>query len=352
MAKKNSWWERLLGKNQPEEQAVVIGDLVLVPSGQTDVRAKMALPGTRELEPLLYLVPPPIDLDLVKSPNQDLMRDYGPNPVAEWALTFEATEPFDCTGLAESLHATHERFGRPTYYVRTPEGRITYLSSSDAPPRGVALIPAWSLGSWAKPDAGKIFAGAQALAATLSKQSESFVTPEISFQSLEKQMGHAAEIASIFPKSARIVAAHPDSGFWDGREVWNLLHRLGLRWGDMDCFQWVDPTYQTDYLIWVEVDDGDLGYALPERIATGSQHFRAIRFSFEIPRSPAPTHVLEQLLRVSSVCQQALGCTLTACLDDETVLGPADLHEGVLKVEKALATLGLKPGSDSVCQLI
>lgn len=352
MANKVTWWKRLIGMQIAEEQPIVVGDLVLVPSSQTELRAETALPGSRSLEPLLCLVPPPVDPDLVNSPDPDSARDYGPSPVAEWSLTFEAKEAFDCSTLADELHATHELFGRPMHYVRTPKGRVTYLSSSDAPPYGVALMPGWSLRSRVETDAAKILAGAQALAAKLAKHPSGFSAPDISLQALEKQLRRVAGIADIVPRSAQIVAVHPNGNFWDGREVWELLHRLGLKWGDMDCFQWVDPTHQTDYLIWAEVDDGDLGYALPERIAAGSQHFHTIRFSFEIARSPAPTHVLGQLERLALACQHLLGCKLIACLDGEAVPSVEQLRGGVLEVEKAFATLGLKTGSHSVCCLI
>ena len=134
--------------------------------------------------------------------------------------------------------------------------------------------------------------------------------------------------------------------------VRDTLHRLGLGWGGMDCFQWRDPIHQADHLIWAEVDDGDLGYALPERIAAGQQHFRAIRFILDIPRSPAPAHVLEQMLRLGAACQQLLpGCRLDAILDGRHVDGPDALRAGVASVVDALTAHGLKPGASDVLQL-
>ena len=81
---------------------------------------------------------------------------------------------------------------------------------------------------------------------------------------------------------------------FDGQKVWRTLHALGIQWGDLDQFQWCDPTKQTDYLFWAEVNDGELGYALPEEIAAGRQHFQSVRFYFNIPRTPHPAHVLHK----------------------------------------------------------
>lgn len=349
MATISSWWKRFVGGKSGDEQPIEIGDLRLVTATETNARAEAALPGTSALKPLLILEPPPIAAEFAEPAPEP---DYGPSPVAEWSLTFEADTPFDCAALADRLYAAHQRYARPSHHVRTPEGHVTFLVSSDAPPQGIALIPAWSMWEGAKPDAAEIISGAMALAAALAREPYGFKAPKISIQSLRKQMKQAAQVVAITPQNVDILAIHPEDKFWNGRDIWNLLHRLGLRWGDMDCFQWNDPTHQSDYLIWVEVDDGDLGYALPERIAAGSQHFRALRFSFNILRSPAPLHVLEQLERIVSACHHHLDCRVGVYLDEEPVCGPEDVREGVKKVEAALAALDLKPGSSSVCQLV
>lgn len=353
MAKVTDWWKRLLGNKVGEDDYnLQIGDLRPVPSGQAAMRAEHALPGTNELTPIVKLAPPPVNPNLVDPPESDPKRDYAPSPIAEWSLIFEANEQFDCAALAKILRARHEEFCCPMHHVRTPDGQVTYLSSADAPSYGVALIPAWSLGEWANPDKDKIFAGAQLLETALAELPEGFQSPEISLEALGQQLDQASKISTIEPRSVQIVAHHPEGKFWDGREIWILLHKLGLEWGDMDCFQWTDPTDQTDYLILVEVDDDDLGYALPERIASGEQHFRAIKFSFDIARSPAPEHVLDQLEIMTALCQKELSCDLTAFLDEKAVISSEELRQGVLKVVKYLDSLGIEAGSDSVCQLI
>lgn len=358
MTNKISWWQRLLGQKpttpEPTTDTPLFesGDIALVPSSQTDARANAAMPGTADLAPLLRPVPPPVDPDLLRQLSPDGPFDYGPDPVAEWSLTFEAEQPFDTAALAQQLYADPLTYARPMHHIRAPDGQITYLASSDAPPTGVALIPAWGLAGHNEPDRAKILAGARALAETLAARPEGFAQPEISAKALQAQMDRAAEVVAITPRQVLIAADHPEDQYWDGRKIWNLLHQLGLRWGDMDCFQWVDPTQQTDYLIWVEVEDDNLGYALPERIAAGQQHFRSIRFSFDILRTPSPAHVLDQLEQMAVICQQTLNCDLSAFLDQDPVADSVALRDGLARAEAALAALGLKPGGSSVCRLV
>jgi uncharacterized protein YunC (DUF1805 family) len=124
-----------------------------------------------------------------------------------------------------------------------------------------------------------------------------------------------------------------------------------VRWGDCDQFQWRDPTDQTDYLFWVEVNDGELGYALPEEIAAGRQHFQSVRFGFDIARTPHPAHVLQQMARAAECFALQLDGQLVAMIDGEAVDGLQALDAAVSEVTEKLQACGVKPGSSAVCML-
>jgi hypothetical protein len=126
---------------------------------------------------------------------------------------------------------------------------------------------------------------------------------------------------------------------------------MGIRWGDMDQFQWPDDAGVSDYLFWAEVDDGEIGYALPEKIAAGQQHFATVRFTFDIARSPAPTHVLGQMVRAAEAFAKACDCALGCFVDETYVDSPAELHAAVDDVISKLTALGVKAGSSTVCRL-
>ncbi len=91
---------------------------------------------------MLELVPPAIDLDLVTPGPNGEDRDYGPDPVAEFALTIPAKKIFDVQALNAAM--TESLGNRPGFisYVTTPDGRTTHMVSSDAPSEAVTLIPA------------------------------------------------------------------------------------------------------------------------------------------------------------------------------------------------------------------
>ncbi len=175
--------------------------------------------------------------------------------------------------------------------------------------------------------------------------------PEISLDALRTAYDAAQAILKIAPGHAAIWAVRPDHSWMDGKEVWNTLHRMGFRWGDMDCFQWADPTDQTDYLIWVEVRDGQYDYALPEEIAAGRQNFSAVRFSVELTRTPAAPHVVREMIRAAEAFASELGANLAAELDDQPCDTPDALTTAAESVAACLARLGTKPGASSVCGL-
>lgn len=174
----------------------------------------------------------------------------------------------------------------------------------------------------------------------------------ISLTDIRSQLDLAGKIIDLAPRRVECVVYRDDpDDMLDGKRVWNLLHSMGFKWGDMDCFQWADETGQTDYLIWVEVHDGVYGYAIPEHIAYGSQNFGAVFFSFDPSRTPSPIHVLGEMLRAVAFFQKETGSRVAARIDGEVVDGAEQLIEAVKAIVDGLEALGVAPGSDSVCRL-
>lgn len=130
-------------------------------------------------------------------------------------------------------------------------------------------------------DVGSVVAGAEELGKWLASRPESFSDWQVDRAAIAAQQAQARLILSVVPDQISIVVwPNRDGDRFDGRKLWRTLHAIGLQWGDGDQFHWNDPTGQTDYLFSAEVDDGQLGYALPEEIAAGRQHFEIIRFGF------------------------------------------------------------------------
>lgn len=348
-----NWLKGLFGggsKSADNSKSVRFDGLVLVPSSETDTRAEAALPGTKDLPILLELTPPPVTRSRSYGNDEATDRDYGPTKQIEVTAHFEEKAPFVCETMEKVLYGDlHKELLSPTYYVKTPEGRTTYLSSSDAPPIGKELIASWVADperSGATPK--KLTLAIQKLTAHLADSGFDFThkqpdtDPAEIFERVER-------IKALRPEIVLIVASLADGQKFDGRMVWDLLHSMGFRWGDMDCFQWADPTEQTDYLIWVEADDGVLGYVLPEQVALGEQHFHEVRFSFTPPRSPSPQHVLEQMIRAAAAFQEQTSCNLIAIVDDEVVEGAGGMMAAIAMLVEELASANLDAGCEEIC---
>jgi hypothetical protein len=316
---------------------------------QSRQRAEAAIPGTAAIPPILTLVPPPIDPErLARLTGQ---RTYwGPDPVAAFDLTFPARRDFGTGQLHAAITSELWRyFANPTLHALTPEGRGMYLLTAERPVRATGIVAGWQLRDG---DLETIYAGAQGLAAWLARRPEGFAAIQPDRNVLAARCATAQRIAAIGPNDVGFYAsARTPDRLLDGKEVWRTLHALGLQWGDMDQFQWEDPTHQTDYLFWAEADDGQIGYALPEEIAAGRQHFRSVLFTFNIARTPQPAHVLEQMERAAVAFATHLDCDLKHFIDRDSVEDTSALGAAVQQVVQALAACGQKPGSDSVCML-
>jgi ZipA, C-terminal FtsZ-binding domain len=250
-------------------------------------------------------------------------------------------------GLTQDVR---ERFGYPLLSSRQPDGTLRSFFGTEATGEAQSLIAEWGLGAGHDQTPDTIRAGAAALAAWLRDRPERFRPAVLDETKLAAQWASAQAIIGVEPRSVTILAT-PHHAPIEGKRVWSVLHGMGVPWGDMDQFQWPDTSGVSDYLFWAEVDDGDIGYALPERIAAGNQNFNAVRFTFDIARSPAPAHVLDQMVRAAEAFASACDCTLACYVDDTYVDGPAQLHDAVRDVVRQLAALGVKTGSSSVCQL-
>src|SRR5262247_253627 len=133
-----AWWKtrtalwKLFGRRDPrpsiiEANAPGLGDLYLRTASESDARSETALPGTASIPRLLTLVPPPIDPELRRAADEDMPRDYGPNPIAEYALAIPASAVFPIAQLSSAITPElRHYFARPIFYVRTPEGRVAY----------------------------------------------------------------------------------------------------------------------------------------------------------------------------------------------------------------------------------
>jgi hypothetical protein len=309
-------------------------------------RVTRTLPQTHDLVPLLTLIQP-------ANPERPTGRlDHGPDPIAECTMTCRADRPFRCDDIrAIFTREKREEVGLPTLYVVAADGFTTYLNLNDEPAEGVAIRASWSMYEGAGNTEETVAAAANTVAGWLTARPEGFHLSEpLDLEAVEKQFSRARAILAVKPEYVAIIASgRSDEEWFDGVTTWETLHAMDLKWGDMDCFHWLDETHDPRFT--VEVDDERFGYALPEEIAAGRQHFRALRFIFPPARTVAPFHVFEQMMRAAQCFQGQSGCQLSYDIDGEAVDGPQTIKQAIAEMVEDLRSIGTSPGTSAVCQL-
>lgn len=351
-------FDKLIGRRKPRGVATPDeGDAATVeevPSSISVSRAESALPGTSQLAPLIELREPPVAPEFEAKYGGVGERDYAPDPIAEFSVEFTAETHFDCSSVRGAMDKSwRESVMRPRFYVETPEGRTKYLIPSSMPPIGTKLIAAWTFRDEANRSIPNLITAIEGVERWLAVRPEGFSrTSLVDRAAMSERVQTIESIIALRPDTVGVVVRPVDSsGWYDGRRVWEVLHAIGFRWGDMDCFHWEDATGQCDHLVSVSVEDEYYGFALPEEIASGAQNFRYLYFGFRPPRTPSPSHVFAEMMRAIDTVIELLGGRLEFTLDDQTVYGSDVLSEAILKLDEDLAALGTKPASTSVMML-
>jgi cell division protein ZipA len=338
------------------ERRVNIGgeDFVIVPSTASDERVnELGLP-TKGREDVSHLLTPPPNLP------KDVFvedRDFRPQDAVEWVIDIEfdgnpvlsaaeISQQFDHKWLAEN--------GRPTIFGWSPEiSRWTYLISADSPKTFTKLAIAWEL---FKPfdekhritssDLERFQRVVQQQAAKLGKPSLKMNRTTTEAEARSKAIREA--VANCNRDVIVVLRAPPKQPF-AGREVWDVMMSLGLRWGDADLFHWEnDAHFGHDLFFSVETSTPP-GYFLPERIVAGKTRLEDLVFGFSIPRSADAQIVLDSMLRAVSYAQDRLGGQI---LDRSgKPLDESKVREDTKAVVEKLKASGFEPGATATLQV-
>lgn len=341
-------FQRLTGKPAPDP-VYQIGDLQLVPSSVTEDRVRAVLDDTFALKPLFTPTPPPLRGGTISIPGA---QDYAPDPDIELVLDIASDAPFSFAALRDKgLHKYRDLFENPIWYIRLENGLTSFADAADSPDTATALIAGWALSPDDDARTEKLIAAHDKLTRFLSVEAPGMKVPPLDLEGIDAKRARIRQIMATRPAEAVITATLPGAMF-PGRQVWDTLHQVGLRWGDMDQYQWADTTGQTDYLVWVEAHDDALNYTLPERIAAGAQDFHAVHFIMDLRRTPAPDHVAAQMIGMARAFARATGADLVASVDGRAVDFPGGIVTAAWSAMGALGELGLAPGDDPVCRLV
>jgi cell division protein ZipA len=326
----------------------------IAPASASDAHAAALLP-TKPSEDVSHLLGA---IDLPPTVQEDSETDYLPDLAADWIITAQfAGQPKLVPGRVDALfdRTWRERFGGLTLYGRdAADGRWTYLISSDGPAAVTELKLAWDFASPLEEDeeatpaahfAARLKEVERRLAALGKVQVSASLTPEEAAARSET----LKEVQREWNYQAVLVLEAPGGKKFGSKQIWDVMLCLGLRWGDMDCFHWQNPSGMGDDH-WFSVETSTPpGYFLPEEIAANRVNTTDLVFGFSVPRCAAPVEVFEAMIEAVQYSRRRLGGTI-----HDGGGNPADLdslRNDIQAVESYLREIGIPCGSDAALRL-
>lgn len=328
-----------------------IGNLQITTASESSKRAAI-LPtkGSEDMSSLLGKIAVPVPEQANPSANE-----YLPNPAVEWIIQVTPDKPLRAREIGSMFGKDwRAKYGGLTLFGReAANGLWTYLISADGREEVDGIQFAWdyfsSLPQEAQiTDVSMYQSRLEAVEQEMSRLAKVSIRSDVSPQEAHERSQYLSTLGDRFDRSVAIRLVAPSGKRFAGREVWDVMLSLGLRWGDMDCFHWENPSgYGDDFYfsVWTSTEPG---YFLPEQVAANQLNVEDLIFGYSIPRSADPFVVYERMREAVEYAQKRLGGKIVS--DD----GGQIQHEEVLKEIKAmseeLGKLGFRPGSDNALQ--
>ena len=278
------------------------------------------------------------------------VEEHLPSPAIEWVVHATFDKPIDTKEVAS-------RFGRDwrqkhgglfIYGLDATTGHWTFLQSADGPERVRGLQFAWryhnASSTEQKAASPEMYRNRlEAVQRSLNEFSPTKVNAEVDPEEAFKKAQYLRTLTDRFDRNVAVRLAAPAGKRVSGKELWDVMLCLGLRWGDMDCFHWQNPSgYGDDYFfsVWTSSPPG---YFLPEEVAAGRVQVEDLVFGFSVPRSADPVTVYDRMVKAVEYAQKRLGGTLT---DEEgRVINISATATEIRSIAEELTKVGLKPGS-------
>lgn len=330
------------------------GELYEMLASESEARAAAVLP-TKPSEDMSHLlgklIPPG-----AKRVEED-EREYTPSEKVEWVVTVEfAGKPRLDPRKANDLFDTRwrKKYGPFMMFGRDAQtGLWTFAVSADGPKAVTQLKLAWDYASdldESGPPSAELFEQRLAeVTKKVKKLGEARVSASLPPDEAEERAAQLEEVKALGDESAVLVLKAPKGKRFDGKDIWDAMLCLGLRWGDMDCFHWQNPSEEGDDSLFVVETSTPPGYFLPEQIAAGRLQVNDLVFGFSVPRSVAPLKVFEGMSKAVEYCQKRLGGEV---VDEEGAKASLPtIKKRIAEVERELRAAGFEPGKDETLQL-
>lgn len=288
-------------------------DYTISTASESDERAKKALPfeGSENKSDILKL-----NINIPEIPKEpDSIRFFG-NAKYDWIITIEAnsSELFHRDSVEKYIsNDWRKKVMYPTVYC-LPEksNNWTYLFAGDNEANTFKKIAlAWKL--YDPIDEPPTIYNEKTLSKfdkLVKKRMKKLKASKLDYNfSIQEASTISNGLSSFVTQNNQwaIIVLKAEKEF-EGKEIWDVMMSIGLRWGDMDLFHWNNDNREVgdDQLlsVWTSTDPG---YFFPEEIAAGNVQTEDLIFGFSIPRSVAPKEVFNVMCEVTNYAQKRLG---------------------------------------------
>ncbi len=331
-------------------------NLYLSTDSESQARANKVLP-SKGSEDAKYILG---DMKLEPGKLDVERKEYLPDECVEWVIgiDFPQVKTADAKELFSLFNKSfRDKFGSCTLYGKDMEsGLWTFLISADGPQNVTDLKISYDYNqSWNSEFKPAMASEYEArFDAVKSIVAEHIGDCELEMSKSCSEAAHYSEklsgLNTKYNKTLAIYLVADNNKLFDGKEIWDVMLCLGLKWGDMDCFHWVnDGAAGDDYFFSVETSTSP-GYFLPEQIAAGKLQTSDLIFVFNLPRTIQPVDIFKRMDKAVQYCQQRLGGSIHYTLGEDE-LSMQVLIERVIQIESELKEIGFKPGTDSALRL-
>ncbi|MBN2713962.1 MAG: hypothetical protein JXR97_16200 [Planctomycetes bacterium] len=333
--------------------------LVLVPSSQSQARADSVLPN-KGSEDASSIISPLVSEEKSASiaPDADEPINYLPNERSSWVVyvEFEGNPHLDVKAVANVFDKEWRKtYGGMTIYGLTPDsGSWTFLISRDGPKVVTKIQLAFDYyQSWneeaqlaTEKDYELRLKGIEEAAKALGKP---IMCPSKNPKEAASFGLKLKDIHESFDKEAILVLSAPQGKSFDGKQVWDVMLSLGLRWGDMDLFHCQNLGKEGDdsfFSVWTTTQPG---YFIPEHIAEDKVHVENLVFGFSIPRCFDPVKTFSVMSEVAEYSKKRLGGTILDANDKPVNMD--SIKKDIQKTVDSLKEQGFDPGSGDALRL-
>lgn len=281
-------------------------------ASESKERAKSVLPlkGKEDVSNILTLE---LKNPQVSEESED--KEYFANEKFDWILIIESLKESYFKRDSVSKHFDNkwrEKHNYPWIYcIPKGDSKWTYFSSSEDESKEYSKVAlGWKLYDPLEDPPTvydeKTLKEYKKSVSKISRKLKSDVVSEN--YTVEQAVSKSKELSDFVPNNNQysIIILKAKKEF-EGKEIWDVMMSLGLKWGDMDLFHWNnDFEYGDDQLmsVWTSTNPG---YFFPEEIAAGRVQTEDLIFGFSIPRSISPEQVLEVMYKASKYAQSRLG---------------------------------------------